>query len=286
MNVTRRLRRNLLIALVAAVAMAASLGWTAPRAQAFLPQWHDKIVRDALPPDTVDPTAIWQIIGGLPNGLGAVGSDLFPTDAFRHVDSANTPEAICGLVQQAWDFFTPLVIAGAQPTGPGLSGLVDGLGARAAFGGLVHTLSDFYSHSNWVELSVAAGEPDRLAPGLFPKCDPNVLPAGLHTGFYNLNDGIDGCPVSGPPPGFSECHETMNKDSYDTPRGGLQVAGLEPFTNNFDLALRDATKATTDLYWQIRTYVADTINGENMGADGECVSRNLFQADRFEQCLR
>jgi hypothetical protein len=46
--------------------------------------------------------------------------------------------------------------------------------------------------------------------------------------------------------------------------------------NYFDLAARLATRATTDLYAQVRGLVAN--------AHGECAAANLFQVDRHQPC--
>jgi hypothetical protein len=243
-------------------------------------QNHERITRDALAPVGVDNTAMAQILVGPPPGAGAVGSDAFFSDEFRHIDDAKDPAEICVRMQEAWNFFIPIVLSGAQPTGPGGSVLVNGPGARAAFGGLAHALQDFYSHSNWVEDNIAVGQLERLAPPLMPTCDPATLPAGLHTGFFSMAYSsqfpLDGCPPGGPPPGFAECHSTLNKDAWHTPRGIAPVPGTNPPMNNFDLAALLATRATTDLYWQVRGLVA--------GDAGECVAENLFQADRHLPC--
>jgi hypothetical protein len=187
---------------------------------------------------------------------------------------------ICARTQQAWNFFTPLILGGARPAGPGGTELVDGPGARAAFGGLAHAVQDFYAHSNWVEDNIAIGQLDRMPPPLMPTCDPATLPPGLHTGFFAINanhdDPLAGCPPGGPPPGFAECHSTLNKDDWDTARGIILIPGTNPPINNYDLAAQLATKATTDLYWQVRNLiVADA---------GECAADNLFQADRHQPC--
>jgi hypothetical protein len=47
-----------------------------------------------------------------------------------------------------------------------------------------------------------------------------------------------------------------------------------------------ATRATTDLYWQVRGLVATTVNAQNPGADGDCVAKKLFQPDILEPCAR
>ena len=120
-----------------------------------------------------------------------------------------------------------------------------------------------------------------MPPPLMPTCDPSTLPAGLHSGYFSLDfgnheDPLAGCPPGGLPPGFAECHSTLNKDGPGTPRGILPVPGANPPMNYFDLAARLATRATTDLYWQVRGLVANE--------HGECAAANLFQVDRNQPC--
>jgi len=279
MRLFRRLRPGALV--ITAMAVVAAIGGAAvPAAQAFYVQNHERVTRDALTPVGVDVATLNQILVGPPPGAGAVGSDAFFSDEFRHIDNAKNPAEICVRTQEAWNFFTPILLSGATPVGPGGSGLADGPAARAAFGGLAHALQDFYSHSNWVEDNIAAGQLDRLAPPLMPTCDPATLPADLHTGFFSMDFSSDfplaGCPPAGPPPGFAECHSTLNKDGWDTARGVLPVPGSNPPMNYFDLAAQLATRATTDLYRQVRGLVADKY--------GECAAANLFQVDRNQPC--
>jgi hypothetical protein len=273
-------RRSKFLSIAAAIATTAVVGALAPPAQAFQIQNHERITRDALTPLGVDQAAIGQILVGPPPGAGAVGSDAFFFDKFRHIDNANNPTEICNMTQEAWNFFTPVILAGARPSGPSGSDLVDGPGARAAFGGLAHAVQDFYSHSNWVEDNIAVNQLDRMPPPLMPTCDPAAFPPNLHTGFFDVtasqDDPIGGCPPGGPPPGVVECHSTLNKDAWNTSRGIIQVSGTNPPINNFDLAAKLATTATVDLYNQIRDLVS---------ADaGPCAADNLFQADRHQAC--
>jgi hypothetical protein len=279
MRLFRRLRRGALVIMTMAV-IATIGGLAVPNAQAFYVQNHERITRDALTPLGVDNATMNQLLVGPPPGAGAVGSDAFFSDEFRHIDNAKNPADICARAQEAWNVFIPIVFSGSAPAGPNGSGLADGPAARASFGGLAHALQDFYSHSNWVEDNVAAGQLDRLAPPLMPKCDPAALPADLHTGFFSMDFSSDfplaGCPPAGPPPGFAECHSTLNKDGWDTPRGIRPVPGANPPMNYFDLAAQLATRATTDLYRQVRGLVA--------GKYGECAAANLFQVDRNQPC--
>ncbi|PXX06349.1 hypothetical protein [Mycolicibacterium moriokaense] len=239
-------------------AFAACLGLSVPKAQAFFIQNHETITRAALPQIPSD--VMLQILVGPPPGAGAVGTDAFFTDDYRHLDNARNPTDMCALALQAWNTFDPLILSGSHVVG---GGLADGPGARAAFGALIHVQQDFYAHSNFVEDNVAAGNPNQLAPPIFPTCNPGAFPADLHTGYFdtsaNHEDPFSGCPAGGPPPGFPECHATLNKDGPNTLRGIQPAAGTSG--NLFDLAAQLATTATANLYNQIRSQVAHT-NGD------------------------
>jgi hypothetical protein len=278
MTLSRRLRPGPLVVFVIAATVAALF---APHAQAFYINNHESITRAALPPDQVDNSAMLQILVGPPPGAGAVGSDAYFSDDFRHIDNAKNPADVCTRAQDAWNFFMPLILGGSVSTGPAGADLTDGPSARAAFGGLAHAMQDFFSHTNWVEDNIAAGQPQRMPPPLMPTCDPATLPAGLHSGYFNIDFGqheapLSGCPPSGPPPGFAECHSTLNKDGPSTPRGMTPVPGANPPMNYFDLASQLAGRATTDLFWQVRGAVAS--------ANGDCAAENLFNADLHAPC--
>jgi hypothetical protein len=273
MNLSRRVRPVLPVITVAAV-VAACFGLPAPSAQAFLPQNHELITRNGLPPAEVDQTAYVQIFVGPPLGAGVAGSEAFQLPEFRHFDNAKDPADVCARAQDAWNFFIPMILGGAQPVGPGGTELADGPAARGPIGGLVHSVQDFYSHSNWVELNIAAGQPERPAPKLYPTCDPAALPVGLYSGYFDLAFLPEGCPPGGPPPGFAECHETLNKDDATTPSGSVRVPGTN--MNQFDLAILLAARATTEVYQQVRSLVASNY--------GECAAGNLFQADLHQAC--
>gem|GEM_PF-1912883 len=281
------LKRRLKAGMVLGGAAVAVSALAAPTATAFYPQFHESITRNALPAEQVDNLATLEILGDPSVGAGAVGSDVFASDDWRHFDNAANPAEICTRATDAWNFFTPIILQGAQAAGPDGTDLLDGPSARSAFGGLAHALQDFYSHTNWVEGNVAANTPEALAVDLFPTCDPATLPPQLFSGFFSLDFGTEGCPPGGPPPGFPECHSTLNKDGFTTPKGGqflpqgFVVPGV-PLLNYFDLASLLATKATTDLYYQVRTTVVDNVNGS--GGNGECVANNLFRAELHEAC--
>jgi hypothetical protein len=253
MTVSRRLRR-VSSAATAVLGAVSALCLSAPSAQAFYVDSHASITRNALPPDQVSEVAMLQILNGPPPGGGAMGSDSFATDQWRHLDNSKNPADICARAQQAWNTFVPVILNGSQPVGPGATVLANGPAARAAFGGLAHAQQDFYAHSNWVEDNIAAGQPDRLAPSIFPTCNPGDFPADLHTGYFNMlysqKFPLDGCPPSGPPAGYQECHSGM----------------------------------TTNLYGQVHDLVASTVSAKNPGVDGECVATKLFHPDLLGPC--
>src|SRR5258707_5985505 len=252
---------GILVVIVVSTAVAASFGVFAPGAKAFYIPNHETITINALPADQVSLAAMNQILIGPPPGGGAEGSDAFATDEFRHLDNSKNPGELCARAQQAWDTFSPVLLSGSvlDPTGE-----VDGPAARAAFGALAHTVQDFYAHSNWVEDNVAIDQLNRLAPPIFPTCKPASFPADLHTGYFNIDFSsqfpLGGCPPGGPPTGFKECHSTLNQDGPDTPRGSQPVAGTNK--TMYDLAALLATRATRDLYTQLRDLVAST-NGQD-----------------------
>ena len=281
----RSLRASLTVVAVSGL-IGAVCCWAAPSAQAFYIQNHAAITRNALPPDQVNEVAVLQILNGPPPGGGAMGSDSFATDQWRHIDNAKNPADICARAQQAWNILSPVILNGSRPVGPGATVLANGPAARAAFGGLAHAQQDFYAHSNWVEDNIAAGQPDRLAPPIFPTCNPGDFPADLHTGYFNIlfskQFPLDGCPPAGPPPGFPECHSALNKDGPDTARGSQPVPAAG--ATMYDVAAGLATTATTNLYGQIRDLVATTVTAQNPGVDGACVAAKLFRPDLLGPC--
>jgi hypothetical protein len=268
MTLSRRHPLGVLAVVVASLAAVTSLVVFAPGAQAFYVKYHEIITRNALPADQVSQLAVNQILIGPPPGGGAMGSDVYATDEFRHLDNSINPVDVCNRAQQAWDVFSPVVLSGSVLNG---NVEVDGPGARAAFGALLHAQQDFYAHSNFVDDNIAIGQLDRLAPPIFPTCNPADFPADLHTGYYNIDFSqqfpLEGCPAGGPPPGFQECHTLLNKDGPHTPRGGTPVPGTN--FNEYDLAAKLATQASTNLYFMIRDWVAN--------ANGQDAAVQLFQ---------
>lgn len=115
-------------------------------------------------------------------------------DASLHVDGESFPEAQARLIA-----LTEAVVMAL--------GNDDAAGARKALGGALHTLQDFYSHSNWIELGNGSPHPGLgqagqsvnrlpastptcvdctggLPPLLCADCTANLSTTGLTSGYY------------------------------------------------------------------------------------------------------
>src|SRR6201998_1343810 len=141
MTMSRRLRIGLSAGIVVTTAVATLMGFTTPKVQAFFIQNHETITRNALPANQVSNSAMLQILVGPPPGAGAVGSDAFATDEWRHLDNSITPVDICNRAKTAWDTFSPVLLSGSAMAG---SGLANGPAAPAALGGLPPAPNAFY----------------------------------------------------------------------------------------------------------------------------------------------
>ena len=119
----------------------------------------------------------------------------------------------------------------------------DATGARAALGGALHTIQDFYSHSNWVELGNGGPHPGLgrpasigrlpattatcqactggLPPVLCPNCSNNLITGALTSGYYSGEDRVkpnaNKCSHGGVFDGSASglFGEGINKDSFD-----------------------------------------------------------------------
>ncbi len=110
--------------------------------------------------------------------------------------------------------------------------------ALTAFGRLLHTVQDFYAHSNWIELFQ-----DRSPIPLW-NIDVSTLPAGIHSGTWKEGNPKR-CAATVP------SHATMNKDKHSSPRGKTTVDhGPNRGKTLFDLAYDAALRATqAELKW-------------------------------------
>lgn len=101
------------------------------------------------------------------------------------------------------------------------------------FGTMIHTVQDFYSHSNWVELHVDSD------PIPVWNLDLGALPAGIVSGTWFI-----GTPkMCGP---GAPSHSQLNKDDPSSEEGSKIVpSGPNAGKSLFDLAFAAALAATT-----------------------------------------
>lgn len=270
------------------LAVSVGLLLTAGSAAAFKPGPHVEITRQALGV-RVSSAALSDFTGNLLLGSGNIGSDLHQLDGSRHIDSAPGPQAVCDRANAAWSTFYGTMRDSIQPYyPPDFTQLLGVPQARSAFGALLHALQDFYSHSNWVELFVSAGQSPPLATQLFPSCQASSLPAGLMTGYFGLEWGIAGCPYSAisnawiPPAGFTYCHETLNKDSDKALHGRELVPGSSMTYHT--LAAQLAAAHTIVLYNAVREDLTRDWKAKFPEVRADCLVTRVMSSDTQQPC--
>lgn len=133
--------------------------------------------------------------------------DDFPKTASRHCDAERFPESQAQIIDRLNGVLVALQNDNAE-------------GARKELGSALHTIQDFYSHSNWLELGNSSPHPGLGRPGssinrlpettatcqdctgglppiLCPNCSANLITSGLTSGYYGGQDP----PVNTKPPG-------------------------------------------------------------------------------------
>lgn len=213
------LRRTRTILLVANLVLGLAVA-PVPSAQAFdvgapgQQPVHQEITRAALGDGSaMGDDALRRVIAAV------VASDLHQLDPQRHFDNAPTPDVVCLRWKEGIDRWFREAVAFTVPKDDDKRELQDRKAALERFGWVAHAIQDFYSHSNYVELSQGGPVPpaDRI---LLDECGP--LPPGLQTGYFSLRYGPDGCPplVGGPPrppAPYRYCHSQLNKDNPSRP---------------------------------------------------------------------
>lgn len=280
--------RWLALTSVAAATLLAAAGLAPEPAAAFKLGPHTQILQQSVGP-TIDTTTFSDVLGSFPTGNGNLGSDLHQIDEYRHFDSAPGPQAVCDRANAAWNAFYAAIRDGIQPqNAPDYDQIAGISAARSAFGALTHALQDFYAHSNWVDLYVAAGQPPPQATALFPTCSAASLPASLQTGYFDLAYGVTGCPYSPisnawiPPTGFGYCHETLNKDSNQTLHGQDQVPGTT--TTYHALAAQLATAHTSALYDTVVNQLTTDWKTKFPQVRPDCLTRRVLVVDTPQPC--
>ncbi len=107
----------------------------------------------------------------------------------------------------------------------------DGQGARRQLGQALHTIQDFYAHSNWIELGNGGANPQLGRPGAISPvsaptestcdactecnfgCQSNLITANITSGYYGGEDT--------PPPISTKCRHGGLFDSGSGPSGGI-----------------------------------------------------------------
>jgi hypothetical protein len=281
---------NLIIVIFLTTVLTCILSPQMP-ASAFSLDVHKAILYLALPqgnsnPTDVDQGAMADIVGSFWSGYGNLGSDLHQFDEFRHFDNASSPTDVCARASQAWSTFINRIDSGSQISyDPNFfyDRLLNATDARWAFGELTHALQDFYSHSNWIEISLWTGNSPSEAP-LFPTCSPTALPPELQTGYFKLSleNGIKGCPKAGPPQPFKYCHKTLNKDEPNIGHGAEIAPGGMTY---HQWAVQLAVDHTKHLYEMIRFIITGSVIPVTRDVSGACVARLLFQSSLSISCL-
>lgn len=132
-------------------------------------------------------------------------------------------------------------------------------GARSALGKALHTIQDFYSHSNWVELGNTSPNPALGRPGNFlnrlsadiATCeDSDLITSELTSGYYGGEDRVKPNPSKcshGGPVDTSTFLSGINKDST--------VLLVSPHASQHGIAASTAKEATKQFIRDIKTMV-------------------------------
>ncbi len=195
-------------------------------------------------------------------------------------DNAATPAAIC----ERWNSVTIVLkyaLDQAAPKGAEYRELTDDKKARRAFGLAAVLMSNFYAHSNWVELAADRGAMPALAP-LAGGCGAQSLPSDLQSGYYDAAAGADGCPkvggVAKPPAPFKLCFSQLSKDTGDSGHGAQRATRLAGQPTYHDLAQQLAIDATQQLFTGLHNLVVQTYTPETWNANGQCVFDKLTRS--------
>ena len=232
---------------------------------------HEQIIREALGDgNTLSSQALGWIITA--NKL----CDLYQFTPERHFDNAPNREMMCERWQRGLKAFSDRAIELSVPTGQTQRRLKNRKGALKAFGAATHALADFYAHTNWVELGVAQGNWETLAPLLGETCNVSDFPIELESGYFSLRYGVSGCPQTAgkpqPPKGYRYCHEQLAKDYPDRGHGADRIDVSGPTYH--ELAVLQATRATRELWETLHNRIVLKY-GADTATDAEAVFREL-----------
>ena len=162
-------------------------------------------------------------------GLANSAQDLKQGDSHRHFDNCVFQDSV-NYISAEWD---------VVKTSPRANE------ALAIFGRLLHTVQDFYSHTNWIELH------QTTKPVPLWNFKVASLPPGIVSGTWDLG-GPKNCPPGAP------SHSDLNKDSPDSTAGSkLVMSGPNQGRTLHDLARDAATRATEKQFERFMELRAD-----------------------------
>jgi hypothetical protein len=222
---------------------------------------HEKILRDALGDgNTMSSRALSWVITA--NKL----CDLHQLAPAWHFDNAPNREVICDRWREGLKAFLDHAVELSAPIGKAQQAPKNRKDALKAFGAATHVLADFYAHTNWVELGVAQGNWETLAPLLGEVCHASDFPMQLESGYFSLRYGLSGCPkIAGklkPPEGYSYCHEQIAKDHPGRGHGADRIGVGGPTYH--ELAVLQATEATRQLWKTLHNSIVTKYSTDTM----------------------
>jgi hypothetical protein len=169
-------------------------------------------------------------------------------------------------------------VTSSTPSGNGLETLADRKDALQWFGRATHAIEDFYSHTNWVELSLTTVAMPATAALAGESCDLSAY-KGLQSGYFRLGlaSGMDGCPKGGPPAPFKFCHLGLNKDEPTSIEGKKAAGG----STLHAIAVERATTATTQLWLNgLHDRLVKKFTRKDYYADAACIFHKLAWDDK------
>uniref|UniRef100_H2ZVT1 Uncharacterized protein n=1 Tax=Latimeria chalumnae TaxID=7897 RepID=H2ZVT1_LATCH len=173
--------------------------------------------------------------------------------------------------------------------------------ARQTFGEILHTLQDFYSHSNWIELGYRIPNTKLIKPdedvgniadkdqetckSCSDKCENNLLEDML--GNRLLTSGYFSLYSSSKPKGKCSHGGFFDRTSYTAPKGGINKDSTSsPHSHLHQTAVTVAINATIEALEDIRDAVGDQLFLKMEGKSltgvgvGGCVKKNS-KTDHF-----
>ncbi len=183
----------------------------------FTPEYHADITLNANK-GTLNSVNLGLVIAA------NLGQDLHQVDSERHFDNCCFEEGV-EYIKEEWKTVEQETDFGS---------------VLAAFGRLLHTVQDFYSHSNWVEIHLS------FDPIPVWDLEVNNLPSDIVSGTWII--GIPKKCSEGAP-----THSELNKDELGSKEGG-KTASTGPHAGEklFSIAREVALRATLEQFGRLK----------------------------------